>query len=143
MTTHAVVDASVVVKWLLRESAHERDTLKAIDLHAAIATGVVEAIQPPHWLAEVSGVMARLEPATAIESTKLLCSLEWPVCDEPDVYLEACRLATRLDHDLFDTLYHAVALCQPETTCITADEAYYRKARGVGKLTLLRDLELH
>jgi predicted nucleic acid-binding protein len=142
MTTRAVVDASVVVKWLLRDSPREHDTQAAQSLLDAVAAGAVEPLQPPHWLAEVLAVMARVEPVTAPETARFLHALEWPVLDEPEVYEEACRLATRLHHHLFDTLYHAVALCEPATTCITADETYYRKARSLGAVILLRDFQL-
>jgi hypothetical protein len=67
--------------------------------------------------------------------------MELPVLDEPQLYVEACTLAARLDHHVFDTLYHAVTRCEPDVVCVTADEVYYRKARGVGGLVLLRDYE--
>lgn len=136
------MDASVVVKWLLRSSPREEDAARATELIHAIATGLVEPLQPPHWLAEVTGTMARLEPATAAETARFLHAMEWPVLDEPDLYVEACRLAASLRHHLFDTLYHAVARCEPATVCVTADETYYRKARALGGLVLLRDFEL-
>jgi len=59
------------------------------------------------------------------------------------VYVEVCRLAASLRHHVFDTLYHAVARCERETLCVTADEAYYRKAHGLGAITLLRDFRVH
>ncbi len=59
--------------------------------------------------------------------------------DEPDLYVEACDLSSRLRHHVFDTLYQAVTRCEPASTCVTADEVYYRKARALGGLVLLRD----
>jgi predicted nucleic acid-binding protein len=138
----AVVDASVVVKWLLRDSPREQDALPAMRLLDAITAGTLEPLQPPHWLAEIASVMARLSPCTSVEAVQFLHALELPVLDGPEVYAEACRLATRLDHHLFDTLYHAVARCEPATTCITADETYYRKARSLGGVVLLRNFQL-
>ena len=137
-----VVDASVVVKWLLPEVARERDTLAALSVLDAIASDALEPLQPPHWLAEVAAVMARLAPRTAAETVQLLHTMELPVLDEPQLYVEACSLSTRLSHHVFDTLYHAVTRCEPETICITADEIYYRKARGLGGLVLLRDFRM-
>jgi hypothetical protein len=46
-------------------------------------------------------------------------------------------LAIRLNHHVFDTLYHAVALSVPQTTLVTADETYYRKAQAFGAIRLL------
>ena len=142
MTVRAAVDASVVVKWLLPEAARERDTLPALSVLDAITSGALEPLQPPHWLAEVAAVMARLAPQTAAEAVQLLHALELTVLDEPQVYVEACTLATRLGHHVFDTLYHAVTRCEPDTVCVTADEVYYRKARALGGLVLLRDFQV-
>lgn len=143
MTTRAVIDASVAVKWLLRESPREQDTLAAMQLLEGVTDGSIEPIQPPHWLAEVAAVVARVAPELATDGVQFLHALQLSTSDAAEVYVEACRLATELDHHLFDTLYHAVARCEPGATCITADEAYYRKAHAVGSLTLLRDFRPH
>jgi predicted nucleic acid-binding protein len=143
VTSHAVIDASVVVKWLLRDFPREDDTRQAVALLEAATDGALELVQPPHWLAEVAAVVARLSPSSAMEIVRWLHALELPVFDDPEVYVEACRLAVRLDHHLFDTLYHAVAICRPDTICITADQAYYRKAHEAGHLVLLRDFRSH
>ena len=142
MTTRVVLDASVLVRALLPSSRREPDGPAATSLLRAVGDGLLEPLQPPHWLAEVTAVLARLSPTTASEEARLLHALELPVLDEPELYVEACRLATSLGHHLFDTLYHAVALCEPDAICITADEAYYRKARTVGKIALLRNADV-
>jgi predicted nucleic acid-binding protein len=139
----AALDASVVVKWLLRADDRERDVDAALAVFDAIAMGTIEPLQPPHWLAEVAAVLARLTPDRAAATAQRLYAMEFPVFDEPELYVEACGLAHRFDHHVFDTLYHAVARCQSDTMCITADEAYYRKAHAVGGLVLLRDVDLH
>ena len=131
MTIRAAIDASVVVKWLLPETRREPDTLPALAILDAITSGALEPLQPPHWLAEVTAVLARLAPKTAVETIRFLSALELPVLDEPELYVEGCRLAARLEHHVFDTLYHAVTRCEGGTICITADEAYYRKARAL------------
>jgi predicted nucleic acid-binding protein len=50
----------------------------------------------------------------------------------------ACSLSIRLNHHLFDTLYHAVAL-HLGALLITADEQYFRKAKDIGNIKLLAD----
>lgn len=142
MTTRTVVDASVAVKWLLRESPREHDTLAAWRLLEGITDGSIEPLQPPHWLAEVTSVVARVAPSLATEGVQFLHALELSISDTAEVYVEACRLARKLDHHLFDTLYHAVARCERGAVFVTADETYYRKARAIGGLTLLRDFRL-
>lgn len=51
----------------------------------------------------------------------------------------ACTLATDLDHHLFDTLYHAVALDVAGAILVTADNRYLRKAKQVGRICALHE----
>jgi hypothetical protein len=51
------------------------------------------------------------------------------------------ELAVGLDHHLFDTLYHAVAL-ERRTTLVTADTRYAAKAAGHGGLIQLDEWSL-
>jgi predicted nucleic acid-binding protein len=44
-----------------------------------------------------------------------------------------------LNHHLFDTLYHAVALQSSDTFFITADTQYLRKADKLGHIIELKD----
>ena len=48
-----VVDASVVVKWLVADPEREEHTELATTLMSAIVLQEVGAVQPVHWLAEV------------------------------------------------------------------------------------------
>ena len=130
------MDASVAVKWLL-PGGDEANADKALALLAGIEAGTLEPIQPPHWLAEVAAVLARLSPRTVDDDVLDLCALELPVLDTPGVYLTACELARSFGHHLFDTLYHAVALEAAGATLVTADEHYYRKAAARGSIVLL------
>jgi predicted nucleic acid-binding protein len=47
-------------------------------------------------------------------------------------------IAVGLNHHLFDTLYHAVAL-EEGATLVTADEAYFAKAKQLGGIERLAD----
>jgi predicted nucleic acid-binding protein len=126
-----VVDASVVVRWVLPDPEREAMTDEALALLHAIRSGDVEPIQPPHWLAEVAAVLARLRPAIAESTLDLLDAMELPVAADAAIYRRAIRLAGELGHHLFDTLYHAVAL-EREALLITADAHYQRKALHLG-----------
>ena len=131
-----VVDASVIVKWILPDSMREGQTGDAIALLRAIRAGRVEAIQPPHWLAEVAAVLVRLRPEIAEPALDLLDALELPVAADVPIYRRAARLANELGHHLFDTLYHAVAL-EREALLVTADAHYRRKAQRLGAIVAL------
>ncbi|MEX2535948.1 MAG: hypothetical protein WD273_10185 [Trueperaceae bacterium] len=55
---------------------------------------------------------------------------------------EVAAVVTRLNHHLFDTLYHAVTLSSPEIRLVTADERYYKKAALEGQIIRLSEIEL-
>ncbi len=136
-----VLDASVVLKWLLEDPAREPDTEKAFALVESIVRGKLEVLQPVHWLAEVAAVAARLAPQTAVRDVEMLAALEFSTTDDPNVIRRATRLAIETNHHLFDTLYHAVALEQEDALLVTADDRYYGKAERYGTIAALRDWE--
>lgn len=131
-----VVDASVAVKWALPEVEREPDVPQALQLLAAIRDGRIEPIQPPHWLAEVAAVVTRLRPRIVEPTIDLLDALELPVVADVAIYRRASRLSAVLDHHLFDTLYHAVAL-ERDAVLVSADARYVRKARSLGAIATL------
>jgi predicted nucleic acid-binding protein len=68
----------------------------------------------------------------------LLDAMEIPVKAAAPEFKLASRLALDLDHHLFDTLYHALAL-REEATLITADRRYFNKAARIGSINMLTD----
>ena len=82
-------------------------------------------------------MLACLKPREAQGDLADLLELEFHIHDTPVVYQCACDLAVELGHHLFDTLYHAVALSLPDSELVTADEAYFRKAKALGGIRLL------
>jgi predicted nucleic acid-binding protein len=134
-----VVDASVVVKWLLTDPLRETETTQAERLMAAVLEGREAILQPTHWLIEVAAVLARLSPTTALDDVAMLQALELPTDDGPAVLARACRLAIDLQQHLFDTLYHAVALETPEATLVTADARYVAAGSALGRIIPLSE----
>ena len=67
-----VLDASVILKWLLEDPTKEPDTEKAFALIDAVIHGKLEILQPVHWLIEVAAVAARLTPQTAVQDVEWL-----------------------------------------------------------------------
>ena len=128
---NVVLDASVVVKWVLQDSQREYDTEVATHIMHGIAAGDIQATQPDHWLAEVAAVLARLTPLTARKEVTNLSRLELRTLGDTSIYARACQLGVDLQHHLFDTLYHAVAL-ETGSRYITADSTYWRKAQHIG-----------
>lgn len=137
-----VVDASVAIKWFLRFRPDEEDSERALRILEGAASGTHTLIAPPHFLAEVAAVLAREKPRAALADMNDLQEILFERAESPEVYARATAMAIRLDHHVFDTLYHAAALCTPDATLITADRRYYGKARLEGRIRLLADLEI-
>ena len=138
MTTW-VVDASVAVKWALPGQDGETYQEQALALLPDIQQGKGQVLQPPHWLAEVGAVLTRLAPQESISMLQTFLAMELPITTEWNLYEQACRLAVELNHHLFDTLYHAIALHVPDTLFITADTQYFRKAAKLGHIIELKN----
>ena len=137
-----VLDASVILKWLIEDPLREPDTDKALAVMQSVVEGDLEILQPVHWLAEVAAVAARLTPSTAVRDIELLAALEFPTTDDPNVIVRATSLAIESRHHLFDTLYHSVALEHEDAMLVTADDRYYVKAERYGRIAALRDWKL-
>jgi predicted nucleic acid-binding protein len=136
--TPLTLDASVVVKWF-HPVPSEPDLLQAEALRQAYAAQRVVLYQPPHWRAEVAGVLTRLAGRQARRDVEDLCLFVAETVEDTSVYLKATELAARLSRHVFDTLYHAVALAVPGCRLVTADDRYLLAARPVGRLVRLRD----
>jgi len=142
LETEDEVDAGVALKWFFQSRDNEPDC----DLALAILSGVdderIRLLQPPHFIAEVTAVLAREKPEEAQNDLLDLLSIESRCSDGPEIYTLAMDLAIRCQHHLFDTLYHAVALNTHGAKLVTADRRYYDKAFGFGQIVLLTDLKL-
>jgi predicted nucleic acid-binding protein len=114
-----VIDASVAVKWVLDEPGSE----------AAVALCDQELIAPVLWLAEVANALwrrARIGEITNDQAAALVSELlNAPVASiaiEP--HLEAAlKLATEIDHPVYDCIYLALAL-HHRTHVVTADRRF-------------------
>lgn len=131
-----VIDASVSLKWILGAEDGEQDIAKAEAVLAAISEARCQAIQPPHWFAEVLAVIALRRRERIADALGVLQALPFELCADVRVYEAAARLSIQLKHHLFDTLYHAVAL-ERGATLVTADDAYFAKAYRLGNIALL------
>ncbi|MCK4841806.1 MAG: type II toxin-antitoxin system VapC family toxin [Methylococcales bacterium] len=138
---NVVIDASVTIKWFVPDDGTEEDADKAIAVFKAIQQSSLNPIQPIHWQAEVIAVLSRIQVINCMQNIELLNILEFPVCDNLETYQLASRIASKSNHHLFDTLYHAVALNQ-QASLITADKKYYHKAKELGNIYLLTDYQL-
>jgi predicted nucleic acid-binding protein len=137
----AVVDSSVALKWFLAGHPQEQDTDLALKILEQSVLGFLTFVQPPHFVAEVGAMLMRLKPVDAREDLHDLLSVRFQLVASPEMYVTALKLATRYQHHLYETLYHAVALHTPGATLITANQAYVAQASKEGNITLLSELE--
>lgn len=132
-----VVDASVAVKWFIPDAADEAHVDQALQLLIAGQREEARFLQPPHWIGEVTAVLVRRTPVTVNASVEALLELAFAkMSGHARIYQRAITLSQTLNHHLFDTLYHAVAL-EENATLITADRRYYDKAKVVGSIMML------
>ena len=131
-----VIDASVVIKWLLNDDPGEHDVDKAETVLALLTAGAAQAFQPLHWRVEALSVVARKAPEKIEQACTLLFSVPVRTVEGVETYRKAAELAAGLKHHLFDTFYHAVAL-DCGATLITADDRYFAKAFRLGNIKLL------
>jgi predicted nucleic acid-binding protein len=136
-----VVDASVALKWFLADKSGEEHLAQAEAVATAIEHGETEFFAPLHWTAEIIGVLARIEPGAVDDTLLVLDDMKPTLIDGVPVLRRAADLAITLDHHLFDTLYHAVAL-ETGATLVTADDTYFNKARDLGSIQRLADFVL-
>jgi predicted nucleic acid-binding protein len=133
-----VIDASVALIWFLRELPHEPDHDRAEAVAAALDRADAQLFAPIHWTAEVISVLARVRPTLVNSALIVLDDAHPKVVHGLPILQRAAELSVTLNHHLFDTLYHAVAL-EEGATLITADEAYLAKAQGLGAIVPLAE----
>jgi predicted nucleic acid-binding protein len=136
-----VVDASVAIKWVIRDPSIEPDVDKATAILRGIRDRTIDAVEPPHWRAEIVSVIARERPQRVALMLGILATLPFTERAPIGCYRRAADISIELRHHLFDTLYHAVAL-EEGATLVTADEAYYGKAKDLGNITRLADFAI-
>lgn len=138
-----VVDASVAVKWFAEgDWALREDHMEpALEILRASKRGTLDFYQPPHFLAEVAAVVSRLQPDSAAQYIDDLAALDITWAAPTVAYHRAITLACQLEHHLFDTLYHALALSVPGAVLVTADRRYFDKAQHLGQIAWLADFE--
>jgi len=93
-----VLDASVIVKWLIPENPDEHNVAEALALLSALRAGTIVVRQPFHWLAEVAAVGVRLKPDTIVDDIADLQELGIiSVAETQQLWKIACSLAIRLN----------------------------------------------
>ena len=136
-----VVDASVILKWVLGEE-QESDQDLALKLLDTWAAGIAEFVAPSLWQYEVGNFLGRELQGEAKEKMTLLLDLGIQSVDPNNTIIDRC-FAWMEQHAVtfYDASYLAVAF-EIQGTLITADEKFCRKMGKLGRICLLKDLSL-
>lgn len=128
MTTGYVVDASIVVKWLVNEEHSERaaELLNGGSTLVAPALVFAEAANAL-WAMHRRGDIAANDLAEAVRTLRA-APVSLPV-SMPQLTAAAARLAADLDHPVYDCFYLALGV-QTQYPVVTADARFLGKVRG-------------
>ena len=130
-----VPDASVILKWVLRD---EEDHDYAFALLKGWINQEHEFILPSLWLYEVGNVLGMKRPKDAERILDILLEYEFM---EYHITKEITTFAFSLMREFkgvtfYDTIYHVIAL-RESGVMVTADKAYFDKAKGKGGILLI------
>lgn len=143
VNSYVVVDASLVVKWLVREEFSD----EALTLLGSWNTQSVQLAAPSLVRFEVANVIHRkmamgdIGATSAIEHMTQLLALPIELRDMPELHLRAVELAGELRQGAaYDCHYLALAEVL-ECEMWTADRRFYRSAgRGIERVRWIGEL---
>lgn len=133
-----VVDASVVLKWFLKEAVCKEE---ALFLKQDYDEQRIEILIPHYAFAEIFNILGR---NLAIDEALACCSrllnyflVEYPVTLEmASLAFEIMKKSDRVS--FYDAGYHSLAMHEG-CVFITADEKYYKKTEKSGHIMLLKN----
>jgi len=136
-----VVDASVILKWILGDE-RESDQGKAMQLLHTWVEGNVTISAPALWQFEVGNVMCRVIPEEAPEKMNLIVDLNIRSIALTD---QICRLCFNWMKTkgvtFYDAAYLAVAY-DIQAMLVTADERFVKKIGKGDHLCLLKSIDV-
>jgi len=141
LTRNYVVDASVILKWILGDE-RESDQEKAMQLLNTWVEGNVTIAAPVLWQFEVGNVLGRVLPEEAPEKMDLVMDLNIRSITLTDHICRLCFNWMKIKGVTFyDASYLAVAY-DTQAMLITADERFVKKIGKNDHLCLLKGIEM-
>ncbi len=133
-----VPDASVILKWVLRDDEIYRE--KAMAILNDWLNEKYELILPSLWIYEVGNIISRREPVYAKDIMQRLLGYEFTEIKTDETLLTAILELVRDKRVTFyDASYHAIAI-QRKGRFITADREYFNRVRDKGYIQLLDNI---
>jgi len=134
-----IVDASVILKWVL-EKEKEPDHDKAIGLLHAWGSGEVGIAAPGLWTYEVANILGRALPDEASQKMKLLLDLKMNVIDCSEQMIRQCLAWMKgCQVTFYDAAYLAAAY-EIDAVLLTTDDKFREKMKKDERICLLKDL---
>ncbi len=132
-----ILDASVMLKWFLED---EEDVEKAEEIFQEFKKRRVRIEIPSHAPFELMNILAIKAGLDSIESFSYFLNAR---IREHRLLLEVANIAVAIMQkcektSFYDAVYHATALYN-KGVFVTADEDYYKKAKKLGGIKLLKD----
>ena len=141
MITEYVIDASVILKWVIGDE-NEPDQMKAMQLLSAWAAGSVTISAPILWQYEVGNFLGREVPEEAEAKMALLLNLKVRDIELTDNIYRLCfAWMKKYKVTFYDAAYLAIAY-DIQATLVTADEKFVKKMEKINCLCLLRNIDL-
>lgn len=133
-----VLDSSVCMTWFTRTRLNDIDGGRSFELRKRLTRGEIGLVEPPNWRTDIADYLTRHHPAEAEEMVADLTRIVVTIDDSLHCLQDATEIAVKLGRRVSDTIYHATAM-RRGIPFITANTGYYRAARSLGNITLLRD----
>lgn len=134
-----VVDASVILKWLL-PSGDEPWVNAAHDMFRNFQQGRIDVTVPALWWYEVGNILSRKYPEQAAAQLTLLGSIlgEGFSVSSASMRTQTFDLVHRFRVTFYDASYHALAIVN-DGVLVTADEKYLQAVAGESHIMHLND----
>jgi predicted nucleic acid-binding protein len=134
-----VVDASVILKWVLGDE-RESDQDKALGLLNAWAEGRSDLLAPSLWEYEVGNLLGRLFPGHAAGKMNLIVNLKLSIVPLTESMHRLCfGWMSQNGVTFYDACYLALAE-ETRSILVTADEKFAEKMRYPESVCLLKNL---
>lgn len=133
-----VVDASVILKWVLPKNISPLQH-QALSIRDALIEGKINIIVPSLWRYEVGNTLGRLIPANAYDLLTACTDIGFYEAKESSERDKtALDLMNQWQVSFYDASYHALAIVN-DMEFITADEKYSHKVKDQGNILALKD----
>lgn len=134
-----IVDASVILKWVL-EKEKEPDHDKATGLLHAWVSGEVGIAAPSLWTYEVANILGRALPDEAEQKIKLLLDLQINEVDCSEQVIRQCFIWMKeCQVTFYDAVYLAAAYAI-DAVLLTSDKKFCEKMKNDNRICLLKDI---